>query len=176
MALCGSLYRMASDVTLDAIVTYATRLRREVGESLVSACVRREPAPSAFARLHPLGRREDAVKENAMVWWVTHYPAGDAPSRRYAVRASQLRRGHAQARRLSRRPRVDAPITREEDFDGFEPRRHAGRPAHRCLVRPALRPPGERPCRRRPRSLDRRRALQQTPAARRPPSPRSPPP
>ena len=43
MALCGSLYRMASDVTLDAIVTYATRLRREVGESLVGACVRREP-------------------------------------------------------------------------------------------------------------------------------------
>ena len=30
--------------TLDAIVTYATRLRREVGESLVGACVRREPA------------------------------------------------------------------------------------------------------------------------------------
>ena len=44
MALCGSLYRMASDVNMDAIVTYATRLRREVGESLVSACVRREPA------------------------------------------------------------------------------------------------------------------------------------
>ena len=44
MALCGSLYRMASDVTLDAIVTYATRLRREVGESLVGACVRQEPA------------------------------------------------------------------------------------------------------------------------------------
>ncbi|MDE0103315.1 MAG: hypothetical protein OXN89_13130, partial [Bryobacterales bacterium] len=43
MALCGSLYRMASDVNMDAIVTYATRLRREVGESLVSACVRREP-------------------------------------------------------------------------------------------------------------------------------------
>ena len=46
MALCGSLYRMASDVTLDAIVTYATRLRREVGESLVGACVRREKCPS----------------------------------------------------------------------------------------------------------------------------------
>ena len=44
MALCGSLYRMASDVNLDAIVTYASRLRREVGESLVGACVRREPA------------------------------------------------------------------------------------------------------------------------------------
>ena len=44
MALCGSLYRLASDVTLDAIVTFARRLRREVGESLVGACVRREPA------------------------------------------------------------------------------------------------------------------------------------
>ena len=30
---------LASDVTLDAIVTFATRLRREVGESLVGACV-----------------------------------------------------------------------------------------------------------------------------------------
>ena len=25
-----------------------------------------------------------------MVWWVTHYPAGDAPSRDYAVRAPNL--------------------------------------------------------------------------------------
>ena len=23
-----------------------------------------------------------------MTWWITHYPAGDAPSRDYAVRAS----------------------------------------------------------------------------------------
>ena len=44
MALCGALYKLASDVNFDAIVTYATRLRREVGESLVGACVRREPA------------------------------------------------------------------------------------------------------------------------------------
>ena len=44
MALCGSLYRLASDVTIDAIVTFARRLRREVGESLVGACVRRDPA------------------------------------------------------------------------------------------------------------------------------------
>ena len=43
MALCGSLYRMATDINLDAIVTYAARLRREVGESLVGACVRRQP-------------------------------------------------------------------------------------------------------------------------------------
>ena len=44
MALCGALYKLASDVNFDAIVTYAERLRREVGESLVGACVRREPA------------------------------------------------------------------------------------------------------------------------------------
>ena len=44
MALCGSLYRLATDVNFGAIVTYATRLRREVGEFLVSSCVRREPA------------------------------------------------------------------------------------------------------------------------------------
>ena len=44
MALCGSLYRLASDINFDAIVTYATRLRREVGEFLVGSCVRREPA------------------------------------------------------------------------------------------------------------------------------------
>ena len=44
MALCGSLYRMASDTNFDAIVTYAARLRREVGEFLVGSCVRREPA------------------------------------------------------------------------------------------------------------------------------------
>ena len=37
MALCGSLYRLAKDVNFDAIVTYSTRLRREVGESSSSA-------------------------------------------------------------------------------------------------------------------------------------------
>ncbi len=43
IALCGSLYRLATDVNLDAIVTYAGRLRREVGEFLVGSCVRRDP-------------------------------------------------------------------------------------------------------------------------------------
>ena len=43
IALCGALYRMADDITLDAIVTYAGRLRREVGEFLVGSCVRRDP-------------------------------------------------------------------------------------------------------------------------------------
>ena len=44
MALCGALYKLASDVNFDAIVTYAARLRRELGEFLVGSCVRREPA------------------------------------------------------------------------------------------------------------------------------------
>ena len=43
IALCGSLYRMADDINLGAIVTYAMRLRREVGEFLVGSCVRRNP-------------------------------------------------------------------------------------------------------------------------------------
>ena len=34
---------MADDVNLGAIVTFAQRLRREVGESLVGSCVRRDP-------------------------------------------------------------------------------------------------------------------------------------
>ncbi len=43
IALCGSLYRLASDVNLDAVVAYAGRLRGEVGEFLVGSCVRRDP-------------------------------------------------------------------------------------------------------------------------------------
>ncbi len=43
IALCGSLYRLADDVNVDAVVTYAQRLRREVGEFLVGSCVRRDP-------------------------------------------------------------------------------------------------------------------------------------
>ena len=42
LALCGSLYRLADDINFDAIVTYATRLRREVGEFLVSRCIKRD--------------------------------------------------------------------------------------------------------------------------------------
>ena len=53
IALCGSLYRMADDINLGAIVTYATRLRREVGEFLVGSCIRREPALQ-----HPKHRSE----------------------------------------------------------------------------------------------------------------------
>ena len=43
IALWGSLYRMADDINLGAIVTYATRLRREIGEFLVGSCIRRDP-------------------------------------------------------------------------------------------------------------------------------------
>ena len=43
IALCGSLYRLANDVNLDAIVSYATRLRREVGQFLVGSCIRQDP-------------------------------------------------------------------------------------------------------------------------------------
>ena len=53
IALCGSLYRMADDINLGAIVTYATRLRREIGEFLVGSCIRRDPdlqRSSAFIR------------------------------------------------------------------------------------------------------------------------------
>ena len=62
MALHGALYELASDLSFDAIVTYATRLWREVGESLVGARVRREPAlqrsPASSA-----GRPRRPVKE-----------------------------------------------------------------------------------------------------------------
>ena len=43
IALCGSLYRMADDINLGAIVTYAQRLGREIGEFLVGSCIRRDP-------------------------------------------------------------------------------------------------------------------------------------
>ena len=43
IALCGSLYRLASDVNFDAITTYAARLRQEVGEFLVGSCIRQKP-------------------------------------------------------------------------------------------------------------------------------------
>ena len=42
IALCGSLYRMADDINMDAIVSYAKRLRREMGEFLVSSCIRKD--------------------------------------------------------------------------------------------------------------------------------------
>ena len=43
LALCGSLYRLAEDTNFDSIITYATRLRPEVGEFLVGSCIRNKP-------------------------------------------------------------------------------------------------------------------------------------
>ena len=90
IALCGSLYRLASDVNLDAIVTYAARLRREVGEFLVGSLHPSRARVATLTRLHPLGRRPNPVTEEPMLWRITHYPAGVAPSRDYAVRARSL--------------------------------------------------------------------------------------
>ena len=43
VSLCGALYRMADDTNFDAIVAYATRVRREIGEFLVTMCLKRDP-------------------------------------------------------------------------------------------------------------------------------------
>jgi len=45
------------------------------------------------------------VKETAMHWWVTRYPAGTAPSHNYAVRAPSL---EAAKRRLA--AAIDVPV------------------------------------------------------------------
>ena len=75
MALCGALYKLASDVNFDAIATYATRLRREVGESLVpvlrttpcsSRCTSRRSsaaaAPTSRCRRRPISPNVDAAR------------------------------------------------------------------------------------------------------------------
>ena len=41
LALCGTLYRMADDTNFDQIVTFAKRLRPEIGEFLVWGCVQK---------------------------------------------------------------------------------------------------------------------------------------
>ncbi len=43
VSLCGALYNMADDTNFDAVVAYATRLRREIGEFLVTMCLQRDP-------------------------------------------------------------------------------------------------------------------------------------
>ena len=43
VSLCGALFNMADDTNFDAIVAYATRLRREIGEFLVTMCIKRDP-------------------------------------------------------------------------------------------------------------------------------------
>ena len=45
---------------------------------------------AALAGLHPLGRCKNPLREKPMVWRIAHYPADDAPSRDYAVRAPRL--------------------------------------------------------------------------------------
>lgn len=42
LALCGALCRSCEDTNFDAVVTYAKRLRPEVGEFLVGSCVKRD--------------------------------------------------------------------------------------------------------------------------------------
>ena len=44
VSLCGALYRMADDTNFNAIVAYAIRIRREIGEFLVTMCLKRDPA------------------------------------------------------------------------------------------------------------------------------------
>ena len=132
MALCGSLYRLAKDINFDAIVTYATRLRREVGEFLVGSCVRREPALQALARLHPLGRRQDPLTEDPMIWQFIHYPAGDAPSRDCAVRAPSLGAARRKlARALSRSRLGPLPARPPADSTDEAPRGLAHHPLPR---------------------------------------------
>ena len=57
IALCGALYRMADDVNIGSIVTYARRLRREIGEFLVGSCIRNNP---------------DLQRSNAFIRWAAH--------------------------------------------------------------------------------------------------------
>ncbi len=116
MALCGALYKLASDVNFDAIVTYAQRLRREVGESLVGACVRREPLQRSSARPASSAGRPPRPSEGERHALVGHpLPGGGCPVAQVRRAGTQPRGGEAQARRLSRRPRMDASLTREEN-------------------------------------------------------------
>ena len=57
IALCGALYRMADDVNIGSIVTYARRLRREIGEFLVGSCIRNQP---------------DLQRSDAFIRWAAH--------------------------------------------------------------------------------------------------------
>ena len=50
-----------------------------------------------------------------MTWRITHYPAGDAPSRDYAVRARSMETAKRKLAAALDAPPVDAPLTREEE-------------------------------------------------------------
>ena len=165
MALCGALYKLASDINFDAIVTYgdaaAARGGRVPGRRVRAPGAR---AP-ALARLHPLGRGQDPVKENAMVWRITHYPAGDAPLARLRGAGAEPRGGQAKARRRPQRPVVDPSIAdKEQPMDlnrdamlaGLRITAWSGRLYDREASDHRRRPP---------RRLGQRRALQQAPAA-----------
>ena len=142
------------------------------GVSLVGSCVRRGAGVAALARLHPLGRRQDPMRENAMHWSgvIGHYPAGDravAQTTRCGRPASPRR--EAEARRRPRRPPVDAPLAREE-------RAHEPQPTTPCRSSLCASPPGpagSTTARRATTSPShheashQRRALQQAPAAQR---------
>ena len=65
--------------------------------------------------LRALGPRPTPRTKHLAGWRVTHYAAGDAPSRDYAVRAPDARHREANARRRLERPRVDAPIANRRD-------------------------------------------------------------
>ena len=43
VSLCGALFNIADDTNFDAIVAYARRLRREIGEFLVTMSLKRDP-------------------------------------------------------------------------------------------------------------------------------------
>ena len=43
VSLCGALFNIADDTNFDAIVAYARRLRREIGEFLVTMSLKRNP-------------------------------------------------------------------------------------------------------------------------------------
>ena len=49
-----------------------------------------------------------------MVWRITHYPPGDAPSREYAVRAPSLEAAKRKLRGRPRRSRLDTSVTHKE--------------------------------------------------------------
>ena len=51
-----------------------------------------------------------------MVWWITHYPAGIAPSRDYAVRAPSLEAAKRKLAAAINVPLVDPPIAQQGDL------------------------------------------------------------
>ena len=150
IALCGSLYRMADDINLGSIVTYAMRLRRR-GRRVPRRLVHPPPArPAAHRRLHPLGRRQDPVTpqfgDNTMNLTLVAHTHDDGRSSRAGDRASltppirppiapSLRRPGSPipARQRGRLRRVHAPGAPAASADPVRP---PALPHHYC--RPTL--------------------------------------